>query len=141
MSHPNSPSDSPDPTNPAVVDLINHPPHYSSHPSGVEAIDVCRHQTYAPGCATKYVYRWQDKGGSASLRKAEWYLTDADRQGTSLFSDADSYLEALPALALLVAHEFDADRTRYWQCLAAMDLDGMRCALDDMINASENPAI
>jgi hypothetical protein len=57
-------------------DAVDHPPHYTSHPSGVECIQVTEHMNFNLGNATKYIWRAGLKGGSAveDLRKAEWYI-------------------------------------------------------------------
>jgi hypothetical protein len=62
-----------------MTDLINRPPHYTTHPSGVEAIDLCEHMTFCPGNVLKYLWRHSLKGGVDDLRKAEWYLMRASR--------------------------------------------------------------
>lgn len=56
-------------------DLINHPPHYTSHPSGVECIAVTEHFVFNIGNAIKYLWRAGLKGDAvADLRKAAWYV-------------------------------------------------------------------
>jgi hypothetical protein len=56
-------------------DLVNHPPHYTSHPSGVECIDVVEHMTFNLGNAIKYIWRADEKGNALEdLRKAAWYV-------------------------------------------------------------------
>lgn len=65
-------------------DMVNHPPHYTSHPAGVECIDVVEHMPYNVGAAMKYLWREGLKGDGAAqvedLRKAAWYATrEADR--------------------------------------------------------------
>ncbi|WP_146394026.1 DUF3310 domain-containing protein [Allorhodopirellula solitaria] len=56
-------------------DPVNHPPHYTSHPSGIEAIQVCEHFTFNIGNAIKYCWREGLKGDSIEdLKKARWYL-------------------------------------------------------------------
>ena len=56
-------------------DLVNHPPHYNKHPSGVECIDVVEHMDYNLGNAMKYIWRADHKGSALQdLRKAIWYL-------------------------------------------------------------------
>jgi hypothetical protein len=58
-------------------DPVNHPKHYTSHPSGVECIDVVRHMNFNRGNAIKYVWRAGEKGPAVEdLRKAIWYLQD-----------------------------------------------------------------
>lgn len=34
-----------------MTDLINHPPHYTSHPSGVECIQITEHMRFNLGIA------------------------------------------------------------------------------------------
>lgn len=55
-------------------DMVNHPTHYNSHPSGVEAIEIVEHMNFCMGNAFKYVYRFQLKNGLQDLEKAHWYL-------------------------------------------------------------------
>jgi len=58
-----------------MEDKVNHPKHYTSHPSGVEAIEICQHMNFNLGNAMKYVWRADLKGEDIEdLRKAEWYL-------------------------------------------------------------------
>lgn len=55
-------------------DPVNHPAHYTAHPSGIECLDVVRHLPYELGNVIKYCWRWQNKGGVEDLRKALTYL-------------------------------------------------------------------
>jgi hypothetical protein len=58
-------------------DPVNHPKHYTSHPSGVECIDVVEHMTFNRGNAVKYIWRAGEKDPSAEiqdLEKARWYI-------------------------------------------------------------------
>lgn len=56
-------------------DLVNHPPHYTSHPSGVECIQVTEHMSFCVGNAVKYLWRADLKGDALEdLRKARWYI-------------------------------------------------------------------
>lgn len=55
-------------------DLINHPPHYISHPSGIEAIEITEHLNFALGNVVKYVMRAPYKAQDVDLCKAIWYL-------------------------------------------------------------------
>lgn len=66
-------------------DPVDHPEHYTSHPSGVECIAITRHMGLSLGNAMKYIWRADMKGGIEDLRKAAWYLQDeiAKREGRS----------------------------------------------------------
>lgn len=56
---------------------VDHPSHYTSHPSGVECIQVTRHMGFNLGNVVKYVWRADLKGNAVEdLRKARWYLDD-----------------------------------------------------------------
>jgi hypothetical protein len=58
-----------------VADPVNHPPHYTSHPSGIECIDVVEHMCFNLGNAIKYIWRADEKGNAIEdLRKAAWYV-------------------------------------------------------------------
>lgn len=59
------------------VDMVNHPKHYNSHPSGMEVIEVTRYLSFDLGNAVKYMMRHGHKGSSKQdLEKATWYLRD-----------------------------------------------------------------
>lgn len=56
-------------------DPVNHPSHYTSHPSGVECITVTEHMSFNLGNAVKYIWRAGDKGNLIQdLQKAVWYI-------------------------------------------------------------------
>lgn len=57
-----------------MKEKVNHPEHYNSHPSGVEAIDIVQYMSFCLGNAFKYVYRYQHKNGIEDIKKAIWYL-------------------------------------------------------------------
>ena len=60
---------------PIGPDLVNHPPHYLSHPSGIECIVVAEHFNFCLGNAIKYIWRAGEKGAKIEdLKKARWYL-------------------------------------------------------------------
>lgn len=56
-------------------DPVNHPKHYTSHPSGVECIVVTEHMNFCLGNAMKYIWRAGGKDDALEdLKKARWYL-------------------------------------------------------------------
>lgn len=59
-----------------TVDMVNHPPHYKKHPSGIECIEVTRHMSFNLGNVIKYLWRADYKAGIEDLEKAAWYLND-----------------------------------------------------------------
>lgn len=57
------------------TDPVNHPPHYNSHPSGVEAIEITEWFNFNIGNAVKYCWRAGLKGDAVEdLEKAAWYI-------------------------------------------------------------------
>jgi len=58
------------------VDMVNHPPHYTSHPSGIECIQVTEHMNFNCGNVVKYVWRCDEKHDAPleDLEKALFYL-------------------------------------------------------------------
>lgn len=56
-------------------DLVNQPPHYTSHPSGIECIQITEHMGFNLGNALKYIWRADLKGNAVEdLEKAAWYI-------------------------------------------------------------------
>lgn len=56
-------------------DPVNRPRHYRSHPSGIEPIEITRHESFLRGNVIKYVMRAPYKGNELEdLQKAEYYL-------------------------------------------------------------------
>lgn len=55
-------------------DNVNHPKHYTSHPSGVECIQITEHMSFTLGNAMKYIWRADLKNGVEDLEKAQWYI-------------------------------------------------------------------
>lgn len=64
------------------ADLVNHPPHYTKHPSGVECITITEHMNFNLGNAVKYIWRADLKGSDLrDLEKARWYVNrEIDRR-------------------------------------------------------------
>ena len=58
-----------------TADVVNHPAHYVSHPSGVECIEITEHLNFCLGNAIKYLWRADSKGDPIeNLRKAAFYI-------------------------------------------------------------------
>jgi hypothetical protein len=60
-------------------DMVNHPKHYTSDPSGVECIEITRHRNFNIGNAMKYLWRAglkDDKKHVEDLKKAIFYISD-----------------------------------------------------------------
>lgn len=56
-------------------DPVNHPSHYTNHPSGVQCIDITKHMGFCLGNAMKYIWRADLKEDAIEdLQKAVFYL-------------------------------------------------------------------
>ena len=54
---------------------VNHPAHYTAHPSGIEAIQLTAFENFCIGNCLKYLLRRKHKGDElGDLLKAQWYL-------------------------------------------------------------------
>jgi Protein of unknwon function (DUF3310) len=61
----------------ANEDDINHPKRYTSHPAGIECIDVIEHLPFNIASAIKYLWRHGLKEGTtieSDFNKAIWYI-------------------------------------------------------------------
>jgi len=79
-----------------MSDRVNHPVHYTSHPSGVECIQITEHMNFCIGNTVKYLWRaglkpaCRARGagrGNAieDLKKARWYIDrEIERLGKQL---------------------------------------------------------
>ena len=67
-------------------DPVNHPKHYTEHPSGVECIEITEHMNFCVGNAIQYLWRAGLKGEQVEdLRKARWYI---DREIARILNNA-----------------------------------------------------
>lgn len=58
------------------MNTVNHPKHYTQHPTGVECIDIVEHYNFNLGNAIKYIWRAGLKSNNPieDLEKAKWYV-------------------------------------------------------------------
>jgi hypothetical protein len=58
-----------------MQDPVNRPKHYTSHPSGIDCIQITEHMGFNLGNALKYIWRCDlKKDAVEDLRKARWYI-------------------------------------------------------------------
>lgn len=60
-------------------DPVKQPKHYTSDPSGIEAIEITRWRNFNIGNAMKYLWRAGLKDSETEiqdLKKARWYIAD-----------------------------------------------------------------
>jgi len=63
-----------------MTDMVNHPSHYTQ--GSIECIDAIKAATVGKtgieavcvANVVKYLWRYEEKGGLESIRKAQWYL-------------------------------------------------------------------
>jgi hypothetical protein len=58
-----------------MTSSVDHPRHYTNHPSGVECITIVEHMNFCLGNAVKYIWRAGLKGDALEdLKKARFYI-------------------------------------------------------------------
>lgn len=58
-----------------MYDTVNKPKHYTSHPSGIDCIQITEHMGFNLGNAIKYIWRCDlKKDDVEDLKKAAWYI-------------------------------------------------------------------
>ena len=71
-----------------MSDPVNRPLHYTTHPSGIECLDVTRHMNFNLGNAVKYIWRCGLKGNAIEdLEKAVFYLNDEIKRRKKMEND------------------------------------------------------
>jgi hypothetical protein len=103
-------------------DQVNHPPHYTQHPSGVECIQITEHYGFCIGSAIKYLWRAGLKGDAVQdLKKAVWYInreiTNRQRSTTPAGTKPD-YDQVMTALIELRRWVGDGDCSDDAGCVA-----------------------
>lgn len=88
-----------------VNDMVDHPPHYTSHPSGVECIEITEHYNFSVGNAIKYLWRAGLKQDAAldpvikeiqDCSKAIWYIERHIKNLEKTFDEEVQRLESGP---------------------------------------------
>src|ERR1035438_5917514 len=81
---------------------VDRPAHYTSHPSGIEAIEICGYMGFNTGNAFKYVFRMENKWDPVEdLKKSNWYI------------DRELFQRGFSTKDDLVYHDFYTD----WACV------------------------
>jgi hypothetical protein len=99
----------------AEHDPVNKPKHYTSHPSGVECIEISEKLSFNLGNAFKYVFRRDDKENTLQdVSKAEWYLKRE-------IGRLEGLIETMPASVHLLIHPdlTNADARKIERVIAA----------------------
>lgn len=124
------------PPTPPKKEMVNHPQHYNSHPSGVEAIEVCRLLPFNLGNAVKYTMRRDDKGTpKQDIQKALWYVRDEIR-----YMHSSAHIGSRLTAIMLLERIFKAESNRYAKAfyLSMMDYCSetyqQRVCLDNMVS-------
>jgi hypothetical protein len=82
----------------AANDPVNHPAHYTSHPSGVEVIQITEHMGFCLGNAIKYILRCDLKHDAVEdLKKARWYVDREIAKREAAVITADVFASGIKA--------------------------------------------
>lgn len=101
---------------------INHPSHYTRHPSGIECIEIAQNFGFALGCVIKYVFRAGSKNSEIEdIKKALWYAIHATEIGDFVFAVSDTCTN----LAVLCDSEPNPNKRAVWHAfINAIESDG-----------------
>lgn len=117
----------------AAVDMVNNPPHYNSHPSGVECIEITRWMTFTGGNAFKYVFRAEHKNGRQDYEKAIWYLRDTLDNKVPLWLPGPT-LPARKPLLLVLDHESNPKRYEFFNSVGYGSVSGALGAVEALLD-------
>jgi len=89
-------------------DIVNHPPHYTSHPSGIECIQITEHMGFNLGNAVKYIWRADLKNDAIEdLKKARWYIDRELKRRGIVPTDEEMKAEWTEEMKEQIARVFD----------------------------------
>lgn len=84
-----------------TVDMVNNPPHYNNHPSGIEVIEITEGMGFCVGNAVKYILRHNKKGTpKQDLEKALWYIKRKAPWVETEYNIGDAVSDSNPMLTL-----------------------------------------
>ena len=101
-------------------DVINHPLHYTLHPTGIECFDVIKGMPHELSNPVKYTFRTDLKNGIEDLNKAIWYLKKCDEETFRLL---EHYYNPVMHEFINQSFEIKCDRMPAYICQAAKALD------------------
>lgn len=105
-----------------MTDPVEHPPHYTSHTSGLECVSITRGLTFTVGNAVKLVWRHEAKNGVEDLKKARWYLRDAIAHDDPIFPSHEYRQLVSDNLRRVLDHESGL-RHSFFMAIDDLDLD------------------
>lgn len=86
-----------------AADMVNHPPHYTGHPSGVDYIEVAEYLPFCLGNAFKHLYlRNADGNPIENIEEAIWHV---NRHNETYPNKPELPTDAREALGEIVVHE------------------------------------
>lgn len=117
-----------------AVDMVDHPPHYQGMP-GIdwECIELIRWLSFDVGNACKYVWRADRKNGLEDLRKALWYIKDAQEAGNLRTRMSDSLAPEKLLLEIVNQDEVPKAKRVFFEAIRCGHLVIAELALDLMI--------
>lgn len=112
-------------------DLINHPAHYTSCPSGIECIEITELLPFCLGNCYKYLHRAGLKGDELTdLKKAVFYARRAYLNGEKLTEKAQT-------LIFKVARHQAHEKKKILSCFAAAHIKTFYLFLQDHVSKYE----
>ncbi len=106
-------------------ELINHPDHYNSHPSGVECIEIIRSFDFNLGNAFKYLFRKDEKDNTIQdMKKALWYIRDELKKRSKYKNNLFYSLQRMLRIPNL--YKYFAYKERYEKIIAVAEAEVLK---------------
>jgi len=120
------------------VDMVNHPPHYQPM-KGIDfdCIQVARGLTFAAGNAVKHMWRTDRKNGLEDVRKALWYIKDAEEHVDPIYSGPRSEWYLTNELLQRVSIATEGSRSMFFEAVRLRNLVIARLQLELIIATME----
>lgn len=114
-------------------DAVEHPRHYTNHPSGIECLEITRDLGFDIGNAIKYVWRADLKNGAEDLLKARFYINDYMRH----FHAADGRIPADKLRRVAAAEPAGSPRRAFFYALSDGKIGDALDALNQLIERND----
>lgn len=120
----------------ADIDMVNSPPHYTSHASGIEAIEIKRHLSSDWSDAFKYIFRAEHKNGRQDIEKALWYAKDGVAHDLLIHAPTWRF-EHQQKLQKVIDAEVDEVRKIFFTCILIGNRTGAQACIEVMLKNHE----
>ncbi|MCK5020067.1 MAG: DUF3310 domain-containing protein [Candidatus Peribacteraceae bacterium] len=120
-----------------AADLVNHPPHYNKHPSGIECIEITEHLTGNVSNAWKYIWRAGLKfDDEEDKEKGVWYTNREINRNTNAMYDlgVGDFKEAYGMMSRVIETEPNEHKRNAFNGIFLYCIDANPLYLEDILD-------